>query len=1237
MQHQHGNPAPAAELSNRRRHPSTGNLAQKNRRGVSLIVVLGCIVFLSALILAFLSGARTELRSSRLYADGSSVRLLAQSAVNIVTAEIGEATKSRDGSAALTWASQPGMIRTYGASGTATRGWYKLYSAPVMTGSNTPFDPEADSERIPANWASQPAVYTDLNQPVTAANLDHYPIIDGNGLAVGGSTTYPDEPIAGFHIDNAPGASASNPVPMPVHWLYVLADGRIVAPAAGAGGNVARIDGANAGNPIVGRMAFWTDDETAKLNINTAAEGTFWDTPRVASQEDLKLARNQPAQKEFQRYPGHPAMVSLSTVFKQPDGMTDREWREELYRLVPRVTGGGSEGGEVALTNTSQPLRPDTDRLFASVDELWFKPLLNGDDEREINDAAGLTPESLARSRFFLTASSRAPDLNLFGLPRVSIWPVTLDRASGEPQLTPYDQLLAFCATVNGYTYYFKRQNSNSAVTDLGLDRNQRLLDYLRRLTGTAIPGFGGSFQAKYSTASPAGSGTDCDQILTAMFDYIRSTNLKDTSDPSRPAEWGGQYARTLNTWSQAYEGAGLGQVVPIYIAAWGTRGFGRFPTVQSVALHFIGVEDATVDPPSDPNNPVPAGKLRVRAGCYVQMFNPSLGQLNVRPHLQFRIEGLETLRWGDGTADESMGFAASYLMNRPEYLNSAMLRYYGGTLDFRHWLFDWNWQGSSRPVSAEFDVRKNAEGGTFHFSGGKVKVTISAMTAAGGAGEQVQEIEVEFPSAELPLPELASGAVGTEKVNFRSFGGRWHYEYGKKYPPIAHTDTVASMVADDLRLVAARRSVGPGELFFKHPDYGQRFAHTLRNGIGMPYYGASGGRLVENAGYAKFLEHYNVNDPDNANPTSWGLNNNQYLTKDAVTVSGTGVFQGTLPGDWDTGVANLRDGPYINKADDGDVPNAWHLPYYGMDQDANTTLGSSFFSPNRLIPSAGMFGSLPSEVFAGRAWQTLLFRPGPAGHRGLASPPDWLLLDLFQMPVLEPYAISEPLSTAGRINMNFQIVPFTYINRDTGLRAVLKAERIMVIPNAAANRYKSIATISDDAGSGGFDSARYRWPVDLEATLEQFRRRFAARDIFHSAAEICSIDLVPLGAAGVPATIDRAGMDQFWRNNGLTGDNLREKPYADLYPLLTTQSNTFTVHLRVQTLQKSTAGQSGEWDEARDKITGEYRGSQTIERYVDPNADAGGPVDYAAPGNANATLDAHYHFRVVNARQFAP
>ena len=45
----------------------------------------------------------------------------------------------------------------------------------------------------------------------------------------------------------------------------------------------------------------------------------------------------------------------------------------------------------------------------------------------------------------------------------------------------------------------------------------------------------------------------------------------------------------------------------------------------------------------------------------------------------------------------------------------------------------------------------------------------------------------------------------------------------------------------------------------------------------------------------------------------------------------------------------------------------------------------------------------------------------GVGQHYGATDPADYLLTDLFNLPVVEPYAISEPLSTSGRINMNYQ------------------------------------------------------------------------------------------------------------------------------------------------------------------------------------------------------------------------
>ena len=126
-------------------------------------------------------------------------------------------------------------------------------------------------------------------------------------------------------------------------------------------------------------------------------------------------------------------------------------------------------------------------------------------------------------------------------------------------------------------------------------------------------------------------------------------------------------------------------------------------------------------------------------------------------------------------------------------------------------------------------------------------------------------------------------------------------------------------------------------------------------------------------------------------------------------------------------------------------------------------------FSPHQMVPSPVMFGSLPSLVQTGAPWNTLLFRPdlteggthfGAPGN-GIDSlgasltddalPGDHLWLDAFWMPVVEPYAISENFETAGKVNLNHEIFPFTYIERTTALRAVMKSERMLAIPITAA------------------------------------------------------------------------------------------------------------------------------------------------------------------------------------------
>ncbi len=106
--------------------------------------------------------------------------------------------------------------------------------------------------------------------------------------------------------------------------------------------------------------------------------------------------------------------------------------------------------------------------------------------------------------------------------------------------------------------------------------------------------------------------------------------------------------------------------------------------------------------------------------------------------------------------------------------------------------------------------------------------------------------------------------------------------------------------------------------------------------------------------------------------------------------------------------------------------------------------------------------------------------------------------------------------------------------------------------------------------------------------------------------------------------------------------DNAKEKPYNNIYPRITTKSNTFKVHYRAQILTKAKVTAPDEFDPEIDQVVAEYRGSSIVERYVEPN-DPDIP-DYASAsatsgssGSTVASLDKFYKFRVVNPTRFAP
>ena len=370
--------------------------AQNHRRaGVTLVMVLIALGLIALLLLALFSGATHQLRGARNDALIAREKMLADTAVALVIGQISTASTQTG----QTWISQPGLLRTYAASATrAPTACYKLYSTPSLAQmTDTTGTLAFIAGDVPSNWSTLPSQYTDLNAAAqNTSGSSFYPIVDPNAVTGAQNQTAP-APISGVSTD-------TTAVTMPVAWLYQLQDGTLGPPS-----------NATAANPIVARLAFWTDDDTCKINVNTAGCGSAWNVPRVNSTDDIAWSTMQPAAGECSAYPGHPATTSLSLAFG-----TNSYTPQQLLGLTPRYAWGGSQGG-TQTTTPGETLTPKWDRLYASVDELCFSSTLTSTGQRA---ASLITPQQLELSRFVLTAHSNAPETTLLGEPRIAIWPV---------------------------------------------------------------------------------------------------------------------------------------------------------------------------------------------------------------------------------------------------------------------------------------------------------------------------------------------------------------------------------------------------------------------------------------------------------------------------------------------------------------------------------------------------------------------------------------------------------------------------------------------------------------------------------------------------------------------------------------------------------------------------------------------------------------------------------------------
>lgn len=1381
--------------------------SRRRRQGVALIVVLGALALIAFLVLTILTLNRAEQRAATNSTELTDVRNLADLPTQLVISQIRRATQNLG--VFYNWTSQPGLIRVFtqsNANGSDAppvlqQFRYPLYSTQALYAEG-PLDLNQENADL-AQWANAKALYVDLNEPVevrqnlqTGAPLATaetgtlvFPILDPLALEPLGRDN--ESRIQGLTSTGMMMATSNrHPLPMPVRWLYVLSNGKILAPLASSGPTMARFNMADlqpeGGEPpprIIGRIAFWTDDESCKINLNTASEPAPWHPPMTASERDRQAADSQPVRGEHHRLAGHPAYTALSPVLRgfgglgqpvpqlqpQPQPATEdaagagpfKDYLDAVHAFLPHTPDRdtGSVHGTLTVEANTAPPPVRVAAAFANVDEFLFDsgvPYGSGAlRQRNGFQAAGgysLDEADIRRARFCLTTHSSAPETNPFNQPKISLWPVQKNAF----QRTRTDQLMALAATLGGSggtrAYYGLVRDeawngslpgsSHSTNADLaGVPRNQQLFEWLQSLTALPFPTSPGSFEEKYGARNR-------DQLLLSMFDLMRwSGNPGNDSGELGPVY---DYLAPVSV-ADPVEGSGM--VAPL-VSETGTgmtlRGPGRVPTITEAAIVFIATNAAKKEGQIEVETEgtyqgFAKTTTEVRAFLVLEPFLASPGLPAVQPSVKYVVKGLngpsptnpETppagfeftmaehllngrpLIFGDPSEPYELvnqpTFSAS--TSNLEIAGGRVPRLGGDAFSFTG-LTALFVERNGRPrrglgvgseveqfpwASNRIELSATDPPLLLDYSVGDLVIEIRHATS----DRLLQEIALPFTqlSGQIPVPRLhpddfekVQNASGDDFIlsRFQLLADPGNPDAPPRLPLIKRGDVVRSITLNpqaphrgDVRLAATRYQV-PREWFAPNnvppTDPSVYQSHGLRETV-FDRIGQIGTSVNPNSDTPREPELTAGVLLPAAIPPSLAAPL-PAVPQGVVSALARADLQNQNPsdfryGDWETGQGTLPDGPFFGRQDllhpvaQAEARRRTGLANAGFYTDGGQIPEDSLglgHAPQRQVASAFLFGALtpylhglPGGTADPEPWRTLLFCPNPVSratpvggaysvldHPGFGSPMDHLWLDFFWSPVVEPAFLSPAFSTQGKVNMNFQMIPFTWIERSTALHAVFKGVRIPAIPSSARELYK---TPTDPAAGVATAVPEFLYEVNVPQTLAAFRGRFATQEgVFIHPSEICSVHLKPqrldtpdsdytsgLDPAPVdPANVSYEQTNEWWNGDPsdpllvdafeLTGDNLRESPYAQVYPRLCTRSNVFKVHYRVQLLSKSRGTPVNEWNLEIEKVIAEQRGATVIERYLDPN-----DPDIPDMTTGNIALDEFYRYRILNQEPFTP
>jgi hypothetical protein len=272
------------------------------RSGAALVITLLFLVIISLLVIGFSETSRVERVSARNHFEQQRATELAQRGLDQVTATLFRETvdppdlalsPTQIAARSRNWISQPGQLIVPDASALdsgAPSIARKQLSRAVLLHSGAPGG-AAPSEPV--------LVPPDLNiQTLVDQTPPTYLITD--------------------RLD-----TNNRPQPMRVRWVYLRQDGSWDADASDPTLPNENPDLSNTTNPIVGRYAFWADDDSSKINYNLA-----W--------------------KRNAASPGHPSQINL-TALTLPDGSSpvSAAMADAIHNFTAATPGAPGSGRQV--------------------------------------------------------------------------------------------------------------------------------------------------------------------------------------------------------------------------------------------------------------------------------------------------------------------------------------------------------------------------------------------------------------------------------------------------------------------------------------------------------------------------------------------------------------------------------------------------------------------------------------------------------------------------------------------------------------------------------------------------------------------------------------------------------------------------------------------------------------------------------------------------------------------------